>query len=618
MTGREQALGQLGSGRIVALVLLVIGIGLVEVGVRPVPHQPSAQVALPLPHILRSPVEQLRGMPGRAVDNPRIRSVVEGVVFGRAEDVDEADIDAFRSSGLLHLLAASGQNIALVAGMAIAFVLLLGGSRMHGALLALAAMPAYTLVVGGGPSIVRACVMGEIALLSWVLGRCSDVWHATFVSAACIVWIWPGSHRALGFQLSYACVISLLAVAPRLATTCERYLRWRPLALAVSATMSCSIASAPILLMRVGEAPAAGIVVNLAAVPVASVVLVTGLIGSITAVLVPGIESLLLAPAASGSSILLMLAHEGASMPMASTSSWLIGVVLPALSVAAVSTRSRNIRGIAAIGLAGATLIASAGVIHEYQSRPGPPGAGVTRLAVLDIGQGDATLIQQRRSALLIDTGPPDGNAVRELRKLSVARVDGIIVTHDSLDHRGGLRTLVRAMRPRWIAYPFRSAGDWSWVRKLGPEVRNICAGSVIALEKAQLQILHPPCTGDIPTVTTDAHNDAAAVTMLVAGTRRMLIPADAEAPVLNRLDLPHIDVLRISHHGSADPDLSELLDTTTPLATVISAGAGNAYGHPRPDTLATIRAAHVPVWRTDRNGTTVFETDGRQLWQRQ
>ena len=264
-------------------------------------------------------------MPLVSIDDPAASAIASGVIFGRTEHVTAVDEAAFLDSGLWHLLAASGQNIALVAGGCLVLARVLGRGRVAGAVLALLAIPSYVLVVGGGASIVRAGLMGELVLVAWLAGRLPDARHLIVVAAAAITWLWPGAHRGLGMQLSFACVAALAW----LAVSWTRWLHERGvpmwLAGAVSASVICSAATAPILVLRTGAAPVSGIAANILAVPLAGLLLVVGLVGSLLAAAagaagLPGVAPALLQPAGLLAGILGSIARRAADWPAAQTS----------------------------------------------------------------------------------------------------------------------------------------------------------------------------------------------------------------------------------------------------------------------------------------------------------
>ena len=196
---------------VLAAFVLASAIIVVEIGLRD--PGPGMLVNVPTPGPLARPIEQLRSVPLVRIDDARAAAVASGVIFGRTDHVTPADEQAFLDSGLWHLLAASGQNIALVAGCCVLLARAFGAGRTTGAVLALAAIPLYVLVVGGGASIVRAGLMGALVLVAWLAGRVADARHLLVVAAAVICWIWPGAHRGLGMQLSFACVAALIAWA---------------------------------------------------------------------------------------------------------------------------------------------------------------------------------------------------------------------------------------------------------------------------------------------------------------------------------------------------------------------------------------------------------------------
>jgi competence protein ComEC len=608
---------------LIVAAALVLAIMLVEAGVRD--PSPGIFVAVPPPSFLAPLVEQLRAVPLAEIHDSRAAAVASGVLFGRTEHVTPADQQSFLSSGLWHLLAASGQNIALVAACCILLARGLGAGRTTGSVLALLAIPAYVMVVGGGASIVRAGIMGELGILAWLFGRLPDVRHLLLVVAAAICWIWPGAHRGLGMQLSFACVaaLALWAVPATRRIEASGVPSW--LAGALVATGLCSVVTAPILVLRTGAAPLLGIVANVLAVPLAGVLLVVGLAGSAVALAgdalgQPDIGRVAMLPSGLLARLLLDIATRAATLPAAQTSSRVLAIGVPAC-LAVLLLGPRRIRRLAIAGvvtcmllpLAAATLDASP-LAAMTGTGPPPLAEGSLRIASLDIGQGDSTLVQEGDAAILVDVGPPDGHVVDRVHELGVDHVDGVVLTHDSLDHRGGFDAVLASLHPDWVAMPRLAPGPWQRIRDLAPNLVELCAGSHIMVGDARLDVLHPRCDGTIVPHTGDLHNDGAMVILVQHGSIRAVLPADAEAPVLVGLGLPHLDLLRVSHHGSADPSLPELLARTSPAVASISVGAGNDYGHPRASTLEALRAAGVRTLRTDRDGTIVFDSDGEQL----
>jgi competence protein ComEC len=240
----------------------------------------------------------------------------------------------------------------------------------------------------------------------------------------------------------------------------------------------------------------------------------------------------------------------------------------------------------------------------------GPP-AGL-RVSVLDVGQGDAILLQPAGAEpVLVDGGPPGDGLASKLRAAGVERLGAAVVTHDQFDHAGGIRELLGTMPVGRLAYAVLGRPTLAEARTAGAAPWRLARGSELRDGLLRLDVLWPPREllagrrrGEDPNLP--------AIVMLARWRRfRMLLTADAEAEA-TPVDPGPVDVLKVAHHGSDDAGLGRLLDRARPRLAVISVGAGNPFGHPTPGTLATLAAHGVPVLRTDRDGAVVLEVDRR------
>jgi competence protein ComEC len=196
-----------------------------------------------------------------------------------------------------------------------------------------------------------------------------------------------------------------------------------------------------------------------------------------------------------------------------------------------------------------------------------------------------------------------------------VRRLDGIVATHFQLDHVGNVEAAAAHLHPRWVARPRTGPGPWQQLALSGARLQAVCAGSRLHLGPARLRVVHPPCDHAVHR-SADQFNDNAVVLVVEVGRERVLLPADAESDVAGSLDVGHVDLLKVAHHGSADPGLAPWLARLSPRVAAISVGARNDYGHPVPATLDTLRASGADVHRTDREGTLTWQLDGRHLRQ--
>jgi competence protein ComEC len=245
---------------------------------------------------------------------------------------------------------------------------------------------------------------------------------------------------------------------------------------------------------------------------------------------------------------------------------------------------------------------------------PAPPG----RLTVcfLDIGQGDATLIQDGAGAsVLFDGGPPEARVYRKLRTAGVSRLDLMVSTHQSRDHQGGLHEVLERIPTKLMLENGYGTRDPDYRRLLAEAdargVRHIPAhaGQVLRVGRLTIRILSPRSRG-AGAPPPDDPNPIGVAAVVTEGSFDLFLAADAESPALLPLPLPRVEAIKVSHHGSADPGLPQLLGRLRPQVAAIEVGAHNSYGHPARETLAALNAGVPHVYRTDRDGSVTLSVD--------
>jgi len=544
------------------------------------------------------------------------RAVIAGIVLGEDEGLSDELRANFRASGLYHLLAVSGQNVALIAGGAILLVYLIGLSRFVGQIVALAAIGAYVLAVGWQPSVVRAGVAGALASLAWLASRPSDRWYFLLLGAALLLAWSPYSLLDAGFQLSFAAVAAIFIVVPRLQQTLAGYPVPHSLAEVVAVSGACGLATAPILLTQFGVVPLYSIPANALAAPVVAPLLGIALVTAIVAPVAPPLAALLAWVNGWLAAYLSLCARMVGELPYAAVSARAaVAIAALVLCAAYLVTRlgRRRGRAYATIALA-AALIAGGWRLHGSSALPPPTGL---RITFLDVGQGDGALIQVPGGAVLVDEGPPEAKMASQLRLLGVTRLSLLVMTHPQRDHVGGAAEVLKKLRVGAVldpAIPSESEDERSAraaARQRGVRMIVARAGEAFRIGALRLRVVWP----DGPGTAGDDPNNHAVVLVASYGQTDALFTADAESDVTGRLQLPPVEILKVAHHGSADDGLGDELKELRPRIAVISVGAGNGYGHPTPATLGTLGAVPgLAVYRTDVNGRVVVESDGRRI----
>jgi len=273
------------------------------------------------------------------------------------------------------------------------------------------------------------------------------------------------------------------------------------------------------------------------------------------------------------------------------------------------AVRQRTLGAVVAVA---ATLVAAT----LASGRPGPATKPLT-ISFLDIGQGDATLIQDGGRSVLVDAGPPDGPILARLKAAGVTTIDLLVVTHDQADHEGGAPGVLAGHRVGLVldgAAGDRTAEHLALVRAAAAaHARRIAPqqGQVLRAGRIRVDVLWPPWPPPDP---GGDPNQRAIVALVHVGRFDLLLPADAESDVTAPLTLPPVDALKVAHHGSEDPGLPDLLQRLRPRVAVIEVGRRNTYGHPTPQALNAVTASGAALYRTDRDGTVRLTVTGDRL----
>jgi competence protein ComEC len=497
----------------------------------------------------------------------------------------------------------------------------------------LALIALYVPVTGAGPSIQRAGVMGAAGIVAGLAGRPRSRWYALLFAAAATLAVNPLVSGDLGWQLSFAAVIGILLwsrgiggwLLSRLGNGRGRgSLSWQAaLAEGAGMTIAAALATAPLMAHHFDSFSVTTLPANLLALPAVAPVMWLGMLAAMAGQL-PGlpveplnaVNALLIAYVAQVAHW--MAAPDWALARVRLSGPALVGSYAALLCagwlLGAAATRRLGLGW----GSRRAALLAllAAGVAALHLAVPASGGddggeAGVgLEITVLDVGQGDAILLEPRDAdPVLVDAGPPGAGIAAKLADEGVDRLGAAVVTHAQLDHAGGVPelmaelpvdSLVHASAPRRLLAGARAAGSRPLAVARGDAVR---AGSL------RLDVLWPPPRDAPPAESADPN---ASSLVLLARWRRftMLLCGDAEAEVVPIQPGP-VDALKVAHHGSEDAGLERLLETTTPRAAVISVGEGNPYGHPSPATVSALAEHGVSTLRTDEHGDVEIAVHG-------
>lgn len=565
-------------------------------------------------------------------------SLAGGIAFGRDDGLSPEVAADFNRAGLRHLVAVSGSNVTLVAGlMYLLFIPLIG--RRWAWIPAALAIASYLCAAGLAPSVIRSGLMALTFLFGAVIGRPQSGLPALAATVIAMTAVSPALATDPGFILSATATAGILAFYPTLlavlrsVTSRRQWLAFPEWTLQAAAlTTSATVATTPVTWAVFGRVSLISPIANVIVEPVfllafwASVL--TSVVGRIS------VDAGVLCGDATfyPLTFIVTCARSFGSLPYASLDVPLQSTSMAALAYAVLAPAAllayrfplraseeprpvRQRRAFAnrfvtgsAVGLTALAVVPITLLSH--------PGDGGLTVRFFDVGQGDAAFVTTPHGhQILIDGGPSGLGLVQALSGAMPhwdRSVDMVILSHPQEDHMAGLPELAG----RYSVGALKDNGRDNTTRTYGylrdafaGADASLAAGDSFLVDGVRFEVLWPPraySDGEL--------NDTSLVVRVSFGDVSFLFTGDSEAPVHRALiaaGVGHADVLKVPHHGSKTTDPA-LVQALSPTLAVISVGAGNIFGHPHPDTLEALSG--VRVLRTDQAGTVTVRTDGQRL----
>lgn len=500
------------------------------------------------------------------------------LVLGDGAGLAREQWQALQATGTVHLLVISGQHIGLVAGMLYALVASLARWGLWprswpwlpwACGLALVAALAYGWLAGAGVPVQRACLMLAVVLLWRLRFRQLGALLPLLLALTLVLLVDPLAALLPGFWLSFAAVAILIySFAGRLGN-------WRPWQAWTRAQWVIAVGLLPVLLATGLPVSLTAPMANLLAVPWVSVaVLPPALLGTLL-LPVPGVGEGLLWLAGAALHLLFAL--------LAWVAAWQPAWVPPALPI---GPWLLVCLGALLLLLPGGVPLRSLGAVMLLALwAPKPPVPhGQVEVWQLDVGQGLAVLLRTRHHTLLYDAGPAKGDfdlgervVLPTLRKLGVAGLDLMLISHAHADHAGGAVAIIKGLPVARViggealeevhVQPCASSERWTW---------DGVDFSLWRWESGQ------------------SSNDRSCVLLVEAQGERLLLAGDIEAGAerawLKAHEAPRIDWLQAPHHGSRSSSTEAFIRATTPHGVLISRGRNNSFGHPHAQVVERYR----------------------------
>ena len=576
-----------------------------------------------------------------------VAAIVIGDRAGLAPDVQRR----LQEAGTYHVIAISGGNIAILAGLFVGLFRFAGWLGRTAMLLSIAALAAYAAFVGNGASVDRATLMAALYFAARAIDQRSPTLNALAVTAALLVVADPLAVADPAFVLTFGATLAILVVVALTRRPAESP-PLRVLRALSSAALTMLVASAAVeaLLFPVGafvfsRITFAGLALNFLAIPLMAVAQIAGMVVVPIAAVSP--------PAAALAGL---IAHLGAAGLVASADlvrfapflayriappsvaviavyygsvalSWILWRRRAEITGSRESRRARFVRRASAAAAAWAALW----ILIDPHTLIAARGDGRLHVTAIDVGQGDAIFVVfPHGSTLLVDAGGLSSSSRFDIGDRVVAlvirdagfrRLDLVALTHGDPDHVGGAAAIVDEFRPRevWEGIPVPRSEPLTQLRSLaqarGSRWRNVYAGDHVVVDEVDVIARHPaPADWERQRV----RNDDSIVLELRWRDVSVVLTGDAgravEHDIAATFPPARLRVLKIPHHGSLTSSSPDFIAALHPQVAIVSAGRANHFGHPVPEVLDRYRAAGAQVFRTDQDGAVTVTTDGYSL----
>lgn len=555
---------------------------------------------------------------------------LQGVVFGDRREISADLKESFMLTGTTHILAVSGSNVALIALMLYLFFGMLRFPKRWIVILTILGLLFYMLLTGASSSIVRATIMGCVLVIGTAMERRTDIYNSICVAGVIVLLLDPLQLYDVGFQLSFAAVLSIVSIYPKLERLVEMIPpKWEEVRILIpvwkvfAVSLAAQLGTLPFTAYYFERVSLVSLIANIIVVPLVGVNLILGCMTLAADALSAAIASVYAALNELLVDILLGFVREAASVPFAAVDTFGFGIIHALLfyTVLFAVMNPANPRILKFSVFSVLLILNGSQYAKMFDVRP------LARVTMLDVGQGDAVLLRLTNgSHILVDAGPKafgyDAGKkvlVPFLRRHGISRLDAVVLSHPHSDHIGGLEAVMEAMEVKVIY-----EADTAVASQLHGRLRRAAAQFGVPLATAQrgdnispdpnsrVYVVHP----GVENRGSREVNNASVCLKVVIGRTSMFFSGDAEGEAESEMTRRYgrfltSDILKTGHHGSSTSSGSQFLDSITPKIALISVGEKNKFGHPSPGVIRLFQNRNTTVLRTDQQGAIVLESDG-------
>ena len=552
--------------------------------------------------------------------DPGPGGLLPSLVVGDETLLTPAVREQLRVTGLAHVTAVSGANVAIIVGAVLLAARWLGVRTRGLVVVGIVAIAGFVLLARPEPSVVRASAMGVVVVLGLASGHRRRGVAPLALAVSVLLLIDPWLARSVGFALSVAATAAIVVLARPWARAAASWMP-RPVAGALAVPLSAQLACTPLLVGMSGEVSLSAVPANVLAAPAVPAATVLGVVAAAVGLVSPWLAHVVAGVAMVPSTWIVVVAERAASAPGTAVE-WTWGVPAAAAASVAIALLAPTVLRSAPTSIAVA-VCALLLLVRPVSGWPPDDWAVVA----CDVGQGDAIVLRAGpHEAVVVDAGPDPLTVDRCLADLGVRHVPMLVITHLHADHVAGVAGLTDGRQVSDVLVTVldeppeqaRALGDWA--RRAQVTMSRARPGLAGRTGWVQWSVLWPE---RVIRGLGSAPNQASVVLRVEVHGISVLLTGDIE-PAAQRAvlaahgDVLDVDVLKVPHHGSPEQHPA-FIAATRPAVALVTVGADNDYGHPDPAVLADMEARGVVVARTDLDGDIAIAPgeDGLRVYRR-
>lgn len=533
--------------------------------------------------------------------------LIPGLTVGDDSLVSDALDNAMKTTSLTHLTAISGANCSILITVVVVLLGVFGVSRIFKTMIGLVTLVTYVMIIGPQPSVLRASLMAAVVLVSLGIGR-PAIGLPLLATVVYFLLLWdPWLAVDVGFALSATATAALIVLTEPLVSKLSRFIP-EALATLLAVPIVAQVACLPLTFLLSPSMQTYGVLANVLASPAAVVSTVFGIALCVLIIFMPMLAGLFIwlqwIPAtwiAACATSLSQLPGSRIELPTG-LPGFVLTLLISICMIIGFTTLNLK-KSILMISLSfSCTLLIIVGTgFAQFIERSRIPQDW--DIAACDVGQGDALVLKSKNSYALIDTGRYPERITKCLKKLGVDHIDLLLLTHFDVDHVGGIVS-VETMSRKVLTGPSVDDESDKLIKDLifsGIDVAKTHRGDRGRLGEFTWRILWPdPSRKDMQT----GNQGSVTIEFSYYQFKALFtgdLDEDAENALLSSGELTDVDVVKVSHHGSADQS-KEFYTAIDPEIAIFSVGKENRYGHPRQETLKIMQSLGAITPRTDEN----------------